>query len=298
MAEHENSIGASDDWHTPPDLLEAIGLEYDLDPCAPVDWRRQQQRGTYHVPARNHYTAEDNGLAHPWGMFGLVFVNPPFGGRLAHLPWLEKFIQHDQGVLVCRAYTSAAWWHDFIPRADGILFPRGKTKFQRPDGSIGGSPGHGITLVGMGATACRALRDSGLGIYFGVQLQLERIPAWPICDTCQDHGTPSGCPDCAKFREPCGLCSGHGWTPPGCEQCGEIVDPEKLKAELHRRREAAQGRHLAGATIDQPDSKQKGQPCPLCDSNGYLGTVWDCDKCTQCNGTGWDLTPPTIQGGN
>jgi hypothetical protein len=44
-----------------------------------------------------------------------------------------------------------------------LCFPRGKTKFIRPDGSIGGAPGHGVTLLGMGAVACEALRRSGLG---------------------------------------------------------------------------------------------------------------------------------------
>ena len=37
MAEHEPSIGMSDDWHTPASLLDPIGLTYDLDPCAPLN---------------------------------------------------------------------------------------------------------------------------------------------------------------------------------------------------------------------------------------------------------------------
>ena len=44
-----------------------------------------------------------------------------------------------------------------------MLFPRGKTKFVRPDGSIGRAPGHGVVLLGMGDTARRALLRSGLG---------------------------------------------------------------------------------------------------------------------------------------
>lgn len=56
-----------------------------------------------------------------------------------------------------------------MPRAHGILFPRGKTKFIRPDGSIGKSPGHGIVLVAMGKRSCDALRNSGLGMYWDLQ---------------------------------------------------------------------------------------------------------------------------------
>ena len=58
MAEHENSIGKSDDWYTPRDYFAAIGLTYDLDPCSP---------GPDHwVPARKVYTKDDDGLARPW----------------------------------------------------------------------------------------------------------------------------------------------------------------------------------------------------------------------------------------
>lgn len=156
MAEHEPSIGQSDDWYTPPEIFAALGLTFDLDPCSP---------GPGHwVPARRVFTIEDDGLLQAWA--GLVFMNPPFGGRMGHVPWLQKFFDHGSGVAIVRAYTSSSWWHDLMPRAEAILFPRGKTKFIRPDGSVGGSPGHGVVLVGMGETARNALIGSGLGMYW------------------------------------------------------------------------------------------------------------------------------------
>ncbi len=158
MAEHEPSIGLSDDWYTPQSVLDAIGINYDLDPCSP---------GAGHwVPANNVYTIEDDGLAQAWN--GRVFVNPPFGGRNGHLPWLQKFIDHNNGICVVRAYTSSAWFHDYMGKVDGWLFPRGKTKFIRPDGTVGGSPGHGIVIVAMGDECCTALSESGLGMYVPV----------------------------------------------------------------------------------------------------------------------------------
>jgi hypothetical protein len=51
-------------------------------------------------------------------------------------------------------------------RAEALLWPRGKTKFIRPDGTIGRAPGHGIVLIGMGERCCRALERSGLGMYW------------------------------------------------------------------------------------------------------------------------------------
>jgi hypothetical protein len=170
MAEHESSIGNSDDWFTPPEIFAALKLKFDLDPCSPC--RR------HWVPARKVFTKRDDGLRQRWR--GLVFMNPPFGGREGHVPWLEKFLDHGNGIAIVRAYTSAGWFHDLIPRAESLLFPRGKTQFIRgtrmrsetangvkfhAKGSRGKSPGHGVVFIGMGARANRALKACGLGIY-------------------------------------------------------------------------------------------------------------------------------------
>lgn len=92
-------------------------------------------------------------------------MNPPFGGRNGHVPWLRKFIEHGNGVAIVRAYTSAGWFHDWAVHADTMVFPRGKTKFIRPDGTIGTAPGHGIVLLGMGRKSNRALKRSDLGVF-------------------------------------------------------------------------------------------------------------------------------------
>lgn len=156
MSEHEPCIGASDDWFTPPNFFEAFGLVFALDPCSP---------GPGHwVPARKIYTKADDGLTQPWA--GLVFMNPPFGGRNGQVPWLEKFLDHGDGIAIVAARTSSAWFHSHAIRAGTMLFPRGKTKFIRPDGSTGGSPGTGVVLLGCGAVAREALFRSNLGLCF------------------------------------------------------------------------------------------------------------------------------------
>lgn len=173
---HEPCIGATDDWYTPPEIFAALGLQFDLDPCSP---------GPGHwVPAGAVYTKRDDGLRQPW--CGLVWCNPPFGERHAHVPWLRRFFDHGNGVAICRAYTSSGWFHDeVIPRAETLVFPRGKTKFIRPDGSIGAAPGHGVALIGMGEIANsaleRACRD-GWGLFVKItrapgRVQQERVLA-------------------------------------------------------------------------------------------------------------------------
>jgi hypothetical protein len=112
MAEHEPCVGATDDWYTPRSIFVALGMSFDLDPCSP---------GAGHwVPARRVYTKHDDGLIRPW--FGVVFMNPPFGHRNGHVPWLKKFIAHGNGIAIVRAYTSSAWWHDHIWQVDAICF--------------------------------------------------------------------------------------------------------------------------------------------------------------------------------
>ncbi len=166
MAEYEPSIGESDDWYTPREILDGIGETYDLYPCSP---------GSEHwVPARKIYTLKDDGLMQAWE--GFVFMNPPFGGRHGHVPWLKKFLQHGNGIAIVRAYTSAGWFHDHAIKADAMLFPRGKTKFIRPDGSIGKAPGHGIVLLGCGSRAVSALENFSLGLFVRLRESTQNPP--------------------------------------------------------------------------------------------------------------------------
>ncbi len=167
---HEKSTGQTDEWYTPTDLLDAIGETYNLDPCSPGP-------GKGFVPAEYLYTKEYDGLKGHWE--GFVFMNPPFGGRNSHIPWLIKFLEHGNGIALVRAYTSAAWFHDYAIKANAMLFPRGKTKFVRPDGSVGKAPGHGIVLLAMGHRAKIALKNSGLGLYVDLENPKQSIlGAW------------------------------------------------------------------------------------------------------------------------
>lgn len=152
MSEHEPCIGATDEWYTPPEIFDGLGLTFDLDPCS---------SGRDVVPASFRYRIEDDGLTRAW--FGIVWMNPPFGGRNGHVPWLRKFMAHGNGIACVAARTSAAWFHDLAVQADFMLFPRGKTKFLRPDGTRGKSPGTGIVLLSKGETCNEALRKSTLG---------------------------------------------------------------------------------------------------------------------------------------
>ena len=146
---HWESRGKSDEWYTPAYVFDALGLMFDLDVAAP-------EGGAPHVPARQALHCD--GLTLPW--HGLVWMNPPFGGRNGLTPWLDKFFEHGSGIALTPDRTSAGWWQDAARRADSILFVHGKIKFERPDGSTGDSPSCGTTLFATGEEASLALHQA------------------------------------------------------------------------------------------------------------------------------------------
>lgn len=157
MSAWEPSLGGTDEWYTPRHVFDALGETFDMDVSAPAG-------GPRHVPASSYITASQCGLSTPWQ--GFVWMNPPFGGRNGLAPWLQRFFDHGNGIALTPDRTSAPWWQDAAWRADAILLTRGKVKFERPDGTIGASPGAGVTLWAAGeradAALCRA-SFAGLG---------------------------------------------------------------------------------------------------------------------------------------
>jgi hypothetical protein len=149
------ALGESDDWWTPKHIFDALECSFDLDVAAP-------EQGPLHVPAGEWFFHD--GLGEPW--FGFVWMNPPFGGRNALAPWLDRFFDHGNGVALTPDRTSASWFRSAWQRADLVMFLP-KVRFLRPDGSEGKSPSTGTALWAAGTLGCRALRvaaGKGLGI--------------------------------------------------------------------------------------------------------------------------------------
>lgn len=122
-------------------------VHFDLDVAAP-------EEGPRHVPCSEWYSHDS--LSMPW--FGFIWMNPPYGGRGALAPWLEKFITHGNGICIVPDRTSAPWFQAAAPRMDGALFLSPKVKFERPDGSLGKSPGTGSVLFSLGRRAQRHMQ--------------------------------------------------------------------------------------------------------------------------------------------
>lgn len=157
MSEWE-ATGKSDEWYTPHVVFDALGVSFDMDVAAP--------RGRRHVcvPANQFLTARS--LDREWD--GFVWMNPPFGGRNAIVPWLDKFWVHGNGIALTPDRTSAPWWQDAATCCSSLLLVSPKLRFVRPDGTEGKSPGSGTTLWASGDRAVLALRRAerrGLGTH-------------------------------------------------------------------------------------------------------------------------------------
>lgn len=158
MALHEQSVGATDEWYTPPHVFEALGCDFDMDVATSIRSQR-----FIHVPTRHRIFQQS--LSQQWK--GFVWMNPPFGGRNSIAPWLQKFFDHGNGIALTPDRTSAPWWQMYAPRSDSILFIAPKLKFIGVDGKTGNSPAQGTCLFAAGEKAIDALnraKANGLGV--------------------------------------------------------------------------------------------------------------------------------------
>ena len=150
----------SDDCYTPRWVVDAMGLEFDLDVAAPPG-------GPWHVPAKAYYTAEDDGLAQPWE--GLVWCNPPYSAFEA---WADKWIAHDRGVLLGYQLPQVRWtrkvfaYTPFTPLFNATGQPAISLPLAR---STGGLP-IGIQFAG---------RFGAEDVLLNLAAQLERHTPWP-----------------------------------------------------------------------------------------------------------------------
>lgn len=157
MALHEQCLGSTDEWYTPPSIFRALGCSFDADVASPG------KEKTPWVPAVNFVERES--LSEKWE--GFVWMNPPFGGRNGLVPWLNKFIAHGNGICLVPDRTSAPWWQAWAPKMDLILFVSPKIKFIDVKGSPGPSPAQGTCLGGLGHRAHEPLyraQSEGLGV--------------------------------------------------------------------------------------------------------------------------------------
>jgi hypothetical protein len=152
------------EWFTPPKVFDALQVEFDMDPASPgrdaVPW----------IPAKKHLTKADDGLTTPWE--GFVWLNPPYGLRNGMQKWIDRFVEHGNGVILLPGYTYTQWFQDLATKVDCILFPLYKLNFINPDQEKqrrNCTLSNCLTAIGeRGRAALRNAVATGFGKLFGL----------------------------------------------------------------------------------------------------------------------------------
>lgn len=159
-APHAPNRGKTDDWLTPPDIIEKLG-RFDLDPCCPdgpMPWR------TADIMLR----PTQDGLASKW--FGRVWLNPPYGRETGR--WLDKLAKHGNGIALTFARTETRFFQRSVfDKATAILFIAGRLYFHHADGERAkhnsGGPSALIAYGESNAKALEVCRISGKFVKVG-----------------------------------------------------------------------------------------------------------------------------------
>jgi hypothetical protein len=133
-------------------VVERLGV-FDLDPCG----------GVGQVPlAKQSIVLPKDGLTEKWE--GRVWCNPPYGPHVGQ--WADKMAEHGNGIMLIFSRVETRAWARIWRTADGILFPTGRIKFNRPAVGTSGEPASTGTapsaLVAYGEKNVEALRQSGI----------------------------------------------------------------------------------------------------------------------------------------
>lgn len=159
MGSHQATIGDTTEWYTPPGIFEALGLPFDLDPCAPTG-------GLPWIPAAKSFSQADDGLTQPWE--GRVWLNPPYGPQTA--AWMRRLASHGHGVALVFARTETAWWHETVGAASAVCFIAGRLTFVDANRRRGHfNAGAPSALVAYGDACAHAVATAGLGMTFAVR---------------------------------------------------------------------------------------------------------------------------------
>jgi hypothetical protein len=151
--------GNTVEWYTPPGIFDALGLTFDLDPCAPAG-------GLPWIPAKRFYSIEDDGLSQPWA--GRVWLNPPYGPRTS--TWMRRLAAHGDGVALVFARTETEWWHETVGCSHAVCFIAGRLTFVDADRNPGAfNAGAPSALVAYGQENAEAIARAGLGMTFAVR---------------------------------------------------------------------------------------------------------------------------------
>ncbi len=149
---HQSARMISDEWLTPPVIIDELG-PFDLDPCAapePQPW----------PTAKRMISRPDDGLSHGWR--GRVWLNPPYSREAVR--WIQRLADHGAGTALVFARTETAWFVEQVwRRATALLFLHGRIYFHHSDGTrAAANSGAPSVLAAYGEYDARRLAASAI----------------------------------------------------------------------------------------------------------------------------------------
>ena len=135
---HESAKSMSVEWHTPPEILDALDVNDWYDPC--------------------HKVGLDEFVVWPNEP---IWLNPPYRNMQY---WMGKIARHNNGIALVFARTDTGWFFDSVwGGAYSLLFLRGRLRFIK-DGKIKAKHNAGApsVLVAYGQIADERLTNSGI----------------------------------------------------------------------------------------------------------------------------------------
>ena len=108
--------GKTDSWLTPLWLIQALGNDFDLDPCG----------FEYHKTAREVWQLPKCGILNQWS--GKVWLNPPYSEAKI---WLDKMTVHRNGSVIIFSRTGPLG--KYMKDCDHLFFLRNRVRFLHED---------------------------------------------------------------------------------------------------------------------------------------------------------------------
>lgn len=108
--------GKTDSWLTPLWIIEALGNDFDLDPCG----------FEYHRTAKNILQLPKCGLTNEW--YGKVWLNPPYSEANKRL---DKMVKHRNGSVLIFSRTGKLG--KYMKDCDHLFFLRQRVRFLKED---------------------------------------------------------------------------------------------------------------------------------------------------------------------
>lgn len=136
---HRTVWTGNDEWYTPAryiELAREVMGSIDVDPAS-------NDHAQKTVKAKTYYTAETDGLDKDW--HGKVWMNPPYSRKLIQMFTAKLMAEFQSGrcteaIVLTNNSTDTGWYHRMTMLGASICLPRGRIRFERPDGTLGRTP--------------------------------------------------------------------------------------------------------------------------------------------------------------